>query len=186
MEWLGISMWSASMISLGARLPFDLDLVAGGVLGYLAADLASGLVHWFCDSVGDETTPLAGKLIIGPFREHHRDPQAMTRHGFAELTGNSACALLPVLVAAHLLAPPDWLAAAIWSFSLALFLTNLFHCWAHAEAVPRWIGWLQRRRLILSPQQHARHHQHGYTAAYCVTSGWMNPLLDRLLRWRHA
>ncbi len=41
--------------------------------GYLFADIASGLVHWFCDTFFEEKTPLLGKLLIQPFREHqHR------------------------------------------------------------------------------------------------------------------
>jgi plasmanylethanolamine desaturase len=50
--------------------------------GYLAADLASGLVHWFCDRFFEQDTPLIGRVLIHPFREHHREPRAMVRHGF--------------------------------------------------------------------------------------------------------
>jgi plasmanylethanolamine desaturase len=63
--------------------------------GYLLADLLTGLVHWFCDTFFDEATPLIGPGLIAPFREHHRDPLLMTRHGFLELTGSSFRAHAP-------------------------------------------------------------------------------------------
>ena len=60
---------------------------------YAAADWLSGLAHWFCDTFFDEDTPVIGAALIQPFRgEHHRDPLAMTRHGFLELNGNNCLA----------------------------------------------------------------------------------------------
>lgn len=151
-------------------------LAAGA--GWLAADCASGLVHWFADTFFEEDTPWIGPLLIQPFREHHRDPQAMTRHGFLELFGNSALALIPLLGAAFVapLAPPLQAAAAV--FALGLFATNLFHKWAHDSAPPALVRWLQSRWLILPPAHHFRHHTPGYDAAYCVTTGWTNAIAD--------
>ena len=75
-------------------------LLLAALGGYLLADVASGLTHWFCDSFFREDTPLIGPVLIHPFREHHRDPAAMTRHSFLELTGNSCLGVLPVLALA--------------------------------------------------------------------------------------
>lgn len=150
------------------------------------ADLASGLVHWFADRYLDPATPVLGPMLIEPFREHHRDPTAMTRHDFFEVSGNNGLATLPL--AALLLAagldggdPLWWKAAGVvaLAFSLAIFATNQLHAWAHAGRPPGWVRRLQRRRLVLSPEAHARHHAHGHDRAYCVTTGWLNPLLDR-------
>jgi ubiquitin-conjugating enzyme E2 variant len=38
---------------------------------------------------------------------------------------------------------------------------------------------LQRWGLILSQERHALHHA-DHQRAFCVTSGWLNPLLDRI------
>ena len=59
------------------------------------------------------------------------------------------------------------------------FGTNLFHKWAHAENPPVVGRWLQRAGLILGSARHQRHHR-DYSRGFCVTSGWMNPLLDAL------
>ncbi len=160
--------------------------VSGAILGWLVADLVSGLVHWFCDSFFREDSLLVGRLLIRPFREHHRNPLGMTRHCFLELMGNSCLAMIPTLAAAVWWSDgiaPLFETAALF-FYLALFATNLFHKWAHASVVPRPVRWLQSRWLILPPSCHQVHHQNGYTGAYCITNGWMNWPLDRLLRVR--
>lgn len=192
MEWGAIAGATALWLTLAARL-IDGGGFAGRVLwltaigataGYLAGDLMSGVVHWFCDTFFEETTPLVGRVLILPFREHHRDPLAMTRHGFAEIAGNSCLALLPLLaLVAALPAPvrPAWLAVygGLLVFSLVAVLTNQLHKWAHSAAVPGFVPQLQATGLILRPQRHAAHHR-TQAEAYCVATGWMNPSLDRL------
>jgi ubiquitin-conjugating enzyme E2 variant len=165
-------------------------LPTAAVAAVLAADLVSGLVHWTCDRFFSETTPVIGRMLIHPFREHHRDPRAITRHGLFELCGNNALAvLLPVagLVAAGAPRPTAQSVAVhgfVISFATAVFATNQFHKWAHAERCAAPVRWLQRARLILSPEVHDRHHRGDFSAGYCVTTGWLNPLLDacRVLR----
>ena len=120
-----------------ARKPRDAaGCLLAAAAGWLAADFASGLVHWFADTFFEEDTPCIGPLLIQPFREHHRDPQAMTRHGFLELTGNSCLVLLPVVGAALALPLSPFLQAAVAAFAFGLFATNLFHKWAHDPAPP--------------------------------------------------
>lgn len=152
-------------------------------LGHLIADLAGGLVHWFADEFFEEDTPLLGPLLIHGFREHHRNPRDIALHGVMEVSGYNALATLPVL-AALLLLPVETTAARFGQLCVLALLcsvaaTNQLHRWAHADAVPALVDWLQRHRLILSPEGHARHHDRG-DRAYCVTAGWWNPPLDAL------
>jgi ubiquitin-conjugating enzyme E2 variant len=167
-----------------------LVLCACAVVGYAAADLMSGVIHWFGDTFFAEDTPVIGSAFIHPFREHHRDPLAITRHGFLEVNGNNCFALLPLLLPTWLLGAPaesgdpvPWLpfqAAALF-FSIATFGTNQFHKWAHQPGPPaRPIEWLRRAHLILDPEHHAGHHRAPHRSSYCVTVGWLNPLLDAL------
>jgi ubiquitin-conjugating enzyme E2 variant len=155
------------------------------VLGVLCADFATGAVHWFCDRFFDEDTPILGQALIRPFREHHVDPQGMVRHGLLELHGNSTIPVIAVLGAVQLAelspASPGTVALHLWLFSLCTssIATNQFHMWAHAPSVPAPVRWLQRHGVILSPERHALHHDGRFDRSYCMTSGWMNPLLDR-------
>ena len=41
-----------------------LPFVSGAALGFLAADMASGVLHWFCDTYFESTTPFIGPMFI--------------------------------------------------------------------------------------------------------------------------
>jgi ubiquitin-conjugating enzyme E2 variant len=152
-------------------------------IGYLVADFVSGLVHWFADSFFEENAALIGPLFIEPFREHHRDPAGITRHGFFEITGNNCLVTIPVLAAFWLWGERTgpFAVALVLSTALAVFATNPIHRWAHSrkQDLPRSVVWLQQRGLILSAHHHAKHHAGANERAYCVTCGWLNPVLDR-------
>jgi plasmanylethanolamine desaturase len=161
-------------------------LAAGAFVGYLLADLLSGTVHWFCDSFFSPDTPLIGRLMIYPFRDHHDHPDAIIRYRFLEQDCTNYMILVPPLLIAWWSVTPDaatggivFLYGLLLGFAVGSFGTNLFHKWAHAKHVPHGVRWFQRRGLILSPEAHQRHHD-AYTHGFCVTNGWMNRVLDPL------
>lgn len=181
--WMVLALRLAAAESTSSRLAW---LVLGVALGYLAADFFSGIVHWFCDTFFEESTPLIGRMLIEPFREHHRDALAMTRHGLAEIAGNSCLAVAPLLAAVAFLAPPATGApfslvahAALLTFAVGAVITNQFHKWAHLPVAPRAVVRLQRAGLVLRPAHHAGHHR-TQAEAYCVATGWLNPVLDQI------
>jgi hypothetical protein len=173
----------------GMRSPADVATVSAMfAAGYVMADLLTGFVHWFCDTFFDVSTPIIGPGLIAPFREHHRDPLQMTRHGFLELTGSSFRGLAPLLAGFVGLGPSIPLAAQAFVLALAsgAVATNLLHRWAHEPDPPAPARALQALGLVLTPERHARHHAPPYAAGYCVTSGWLNPLCERLRLWSRA
>lgn len=153
------------------------------LVGLICADFVSGLVHWLADTFGSVKMPLIGPAYIAPFREHHHDPLEITRHDFIEVNGNNCVVILLFLpFVANVQAAVGAQAAAwleLWTvaFTIAIFLTNQVHSWAHADRVPRVVAWLQEKRLILNRQDHARHHTPPHDTYYCITFGWLNPLL---------
>ena len=162
-------------------------LLAGCLLaGYLLSDLMSGAVHWLADRFGSTSMPFLGPNFIRPFRDHHVDPDDITRHGFVETNGNSCLIIVVPLMLVYHLVPLDganWrlvLNATIWSLCLSIIATNQFHKWAHCEHPPASVRWLQRYRIILSPEHHLIHHQAPYDTHYRITTGWLNPLLAKL------
>lgn len=172
-------------LALAADAPVWIVLPAF-LVGYLFADFVSGAAHWFCDTFFEEDTPVIGKILIQPFRDHHVHPRRILHYRFLEQdTTNFFLMLPPLAVAFWLAAPrPGSVAALFWcSCLLGLAVgscgTNLFHKWAHSPNPPAVARWLQRAGLILSPERHRRHHS-DYSRGFCVASGWMNPLLDAL------
>ncbi len=162
-----------------------LALIAAPI-GWLAADLLSGLLHWALDSFGSVRTPLIGQAFIRPFREHHVDPEEMTRHDFVETHGASCFAALPLLAAACFV-PWMFVQALLTFIALGALATNQCHKWAHMEeaATPKLVLWAQRRRLVLPREHHRLHHTAPFDSHFCMSSGWLNAPLNALLRaWR--
>lgn len=154
-------------------------------IGVVVADAVAGLAHWFADRFFAPTTPGIGPWLIAPFREHHVDPGSIGRHDFFEVSGSNALTCIPLAAALFLLPGAEGFGSALLGLAAiasvaALFATNQFHGWAHAASPPRFARLLQRAGLVLTPEAHARHHRGEHDRAYCVTSGWLNPLLDRV------
>jgi hypothetical protein len=192
-----LSVWAFTGCWIGALVVLLPDLLSGDHLrttglavipcllaGYLVADFLAGSVHWLADRYFDPETPVLGPMLIAPFREHHVDSASIGRHDFFEVSGNNALVCIPVVLALFALPPlADSVSISFALFGLsvtaALVATNQFHGWAHAEAPPAFARWLHQLGLILTPERHALHHRADHDRAYCVTSGWLNPLLDR-------
>lgn len=177
--WLVVRLWPAMRASPWWAL-------SAALLGYLAADLISGLVHWGADTWCSVDLPVLGRSFLRPFREHHLDPTAITRHDFAETNGNNCLVSLPVLALAVFLAPqnpedqnPFW-SAFLGALVFWVMCTNQFHKWAHTAFPRAPVTWLQRCHLVLPPAHHATHHAYPYTRSYCITTGWMNGPLNAL------
>jgi len=183
----------------GAPAETALGVVVGGAfVAYLAADLASGLVHFLADNFGHEGMPYLGPAFIRPFRHHHVDPKAMTLHDFVETNGNNSLICVPAAGLAYLSLPAQLtVPAAAWASFVAwlmiwVFMTNQFHKWSHLDRPAAWVRALQRTRLILSPEHHDVHHRPPFDTYYCITSGWLNPIfrqvgffprLEAAIRW---
>ena len=156
------------------------------LIAYALADFVSGFVHFLADNFGSSDTPLFGKAFVMPFRDHHTDPTGILRHPFMIANGNNCLVALPPLLLILLFVPVDttfsgYLFGTFFlAFSLAIFLTNQFHKWAHMEAPPRLVEWFQARGLILSRSHHDIHHVSPFDTYYCITAGWWNPLLQRI------
>lgn len=157
----------------------------GMVGGYLWADFVSGFVHFLADNFGSVRTPFLGPVFFRTFREHHVDPEAITRHSFLEVNGANCLVSIPFAATTFYFCPVRTslfgLAFATFMvlFLFGIFLTNQFHRWAHLPVRPGWLRRLQATGLILTPEGHALHHKPPYDTYYCITSGLLNPLLAR-------
>src|SRR5262245_17442211 len=103
-ELLAIAAFVILAAGLGWRVGVSLDGLAefivvalSIVIGYVLADLISGIVHWLADRYGTETTPVLGANFIRPFREHHIDPKAIAQHDFIETNGSNCIVSAPCM-----------------------------------------------------------------------------------------
>ncbi len=165
-----------------AALAIPLALVLG--------DFVGGLVHWGGDTYFSEDTPVVGSALIKPFRQHHIFPRDICTHTFVSLVGNVCILAVPVLaLCLYMLwvSQHGLLAFAIWCTTLmaaATAATNVFHKWAHQEKPSAGVRWLQRMRLVLEPRHHQIHHTEPFETHYCITNGWLNPLLNKIKFFR--
>ena len=161
-------------------------ILSSFIFSYLLADFISGLVHFIGDTFGTETTPLFGKSFIQPFREHHTDPKAMTKHDFIETNGNNCIISIPAMILIFFTIDPSFNYLFFFLFSSFtflmgfIFITNQIHKWAHVEKPPKLIQILQNNSFILSPHHHSKHHAYPYDKYFCITTGWLNPLLTKM------
>ena len=180
-ELLSVCVFSVLVFSNAAMLvvsPWLLPLA--GLIGWLLADLLSGLAHWAGDRFGSERTPVLGPALIRPFREHHSDPRAMTRHDFIEVNGASCLGCVPVLLICLYL--DGFLQAMVLCTSVGVLLANQCHKWAHTQRPPGFVTNLQKIGLILRAEEHRLHHRSPYNSHYCTASGWLNRPLNLLLK----
>lgn len=158
-------------------------------LGVAAIDLLSGVVHWACDRFGDASTPVLGPLLIRAFREHHVHPRQMVEHDWIETNGEPCFLSALALTVLAFVAPGVQsgigvaLVTIVWTMAAVGSWANQVHKWAHMSRAPRWARLLQHAGLALRPNEHACHHQAAHDSGYCISTGWMNPLVDRLGLW---
>lgn len=165
-----------------AALAIPLALVLG--------DFVGGLVHWAADTYFSEDTPVVGRTLIKPFREHHLFPRDICTHTFVSIVGNVCILAVPILalclyllwVSQHGLLAFGILCATL--MTAATVATNVFHKWAHEEKPSAGVRWLQRMRLVLEPRHHQIHHTEPFEMHYCITNGWLNPLLNKIKFFR--
>ncbi|PAA89818.1 hypothetical protein BOX15_Mlig026457g1 [Macrostomum lignano] len=168
-------------------------VLVGALAGILTADFFSGLVHWGADTWGSVDIPVLGKAFLRPFREHHIDPTAITRHDFIETNGDNFAVCVPVLAymtarlmsadQAAIQAEYNWL-AYLYMLILFVSLTNQFHKWSHTYfGLPWYINALQAMHLILPKRHHRIHHVSPHETYFCITTGWLNYPLELIGFW---
>jgi ubiquitin-conjugating enzyme E2 variant len=168
------------------RSDHTVAIVLALFFGLISSDFVSGLVHWAADTWGSADWPILGKTLIRPFREHHVDPLAMTRHDLIESSGSTCLISLPIFAAVEMIqlkaesAFPIFFATWITSMVIFSFFTAHIHIWAHRKENPSWVVFLQKSHLILSSKNHSFHHVPPFQRNYCMTTGWLNPFLNRI------
>ena len=170
-------------------------LLAASISGFIVADFVSGFVHWAADTWASVDTPVLGKALLRPFREHHVDPKAMTLHDYIETNGSNCLIAVPWATGALFipLNVEGWQGAGLFAMTTIgsmifwVMMTNQIHKWSHFEQheLPAIVRWAQRLHLVLPPTHHDIHHTAPFDRYYCITTGWLNWPLTKLGFFRH-
>lgn len=151
------------------------------LLCILVADFLTGLIHWVEDTYGLPSWPLLGASVIEPNILHHENQLHFTMGSVLyrnyQVFAFGAAALAIVYVT-------GWLT---WQLALTLCLASMgneVHAWAHKRPKSRVVRLLQDMKLLICPEQHARHHRKPYDTNFCTLTNWLNPVLDALAFWR--
>lgn len=151
------------------------------ILGWLLADLLSGIFHWWEDRIPSEKMPVMGQWLIAPNRLHHREPLAFTKGTFRDRNQATIVGAAVVSVIWLLIAGPSvfWFAT-----TLGGMVTTEVHRYAHQPKKANLVlHIMQETGFIQSPKHHAKHHRPPSNVAYCILTDWMNPVLDALKVW---
>ena len=143
------------------------------LLGWYVADLITGIYHYFIDNYGSPKTPFFGKQIE-EFQIHHQRPRDFLKHNAWHSLKLPLLGSIPFFILSFI-NPYFFLPLAI-----GLACSQLFHKWAHQE-VPWYIWIFQVTGIILSPDEHQKHHT-TFDHSYCIVNGWSNGLLNFVLK----
>ncbi|KAK7333541.1 hypothetical protein VNO80_30316 [Phaseolus coccineus] len=174
------------LISLGESIKGAMDLnmwvepIIASWVGYILADLGSGVYHWAIDNYGDGSTPIVGAQIEA-FQGHHKWPWTITRREFANnlhaLARAVSFTVLPIVLVCH----DPVVQGFVGVCSGCIMFSQQFHAWAHGtkSRLPPLVVALQEAGVLVSRSQHAAHHRPPYNNNYCIVSGVWNEFLDK-------
>lgn len=152
-----------------------LEPILAGFVGYLFADLGSGVYHWGIDNYGGASTPIFGSQIDA-FQGHHKWPWTITRRQFANNLNALARVITFFVLPIDLLCRDPILLGFVGMASGCIMFSQQFHAWAHGtkSKLPPIVVALQDAGILVS-----RGHRAPYNNNYCIVSGIWNEFLDQ-------
>lgn len=172
-----IALAKSIVASVGSHIWVTSTLAC--LVGYIVADLMSGIYHWGIDNYGDATTTIFGTQIEA-FQGHHKMPWLITTRPLAynldTLAQGTTLTVLPIVLFCN----GPMLLAFVGTFAASILFSQQFHAWSHStkSKLPPIIVTLQDLGVLLSRSQHAAHHRAPYNSKYCIVSGIWNKFLD--------
>lgn len=156
-----------------------LEPMLAGYIGYILADLGSGVYHWGIDNYGDASTSLFGSQIDA-FQGHHKWPWTITRRQFANNLHALARATTFTVLPLDILSDDASFNGFVSVCAGCIMFSQQFHAWAHGtkSKLPPLVVALQDAGVLVSRAQHAAHHRPPYNNNYCIVSGIWNRFLD--------
>ena len=186
-----IVAWCASWLLIHAQArPTGLVLLVVVLVGVFLGDLFTGFVHWMTDTWFDEVMLTR---VVSIAREHHLYPYNIVGYSFRDYVGYTSWPAVmmfgPILPFLLLFGsePSSIRYGFVLVFSevcLLSFFGTHFHRFGHQRSDSRFVQFLQKAHILITPQYHALHHGGTHTTHYCVVTGWANVVCDAIGFWR--
>ena len=191
---LAAGAWTAfnlatDIASAGSALGVVAKVATSGaalVGGYLAADVASGLMHHWADQYADPNSENKHvKKFAKQSQRHHFHPTKLGNYTPSYWAHPlSLVAWAPLAAVSAVGAPAPLLAAALGLVGGTTHYGN-FHNWAHMpnRKVPAVGKALQKAGLAIDKKAHGKHHGLPWNSDYCIVNGAMNKPLNAMEFW---
>ncbi|KAI5641829.1 hypothetical protein M9H77_00377 [Catharanthus roseus] len=154
--------------------------VLAALVGYVLADLGSGVYHWGIDNYGNAETPVFGAQIEA-FQGHHKWPWTITRRQFANNLHALSRAITFTVLPIDLICNDPVLLGFVGTCAGCIMFSQQFHAWSHStkSKLHPLVVALQDAGILVSRSMHAAHHRAPYNNNYCIVSGIWNEFLDK-------
>ncbi|VVA22751.1 PREDICTED: transmembrane 189 [Prunus dulcis] len=157
-----------------------LEPILAGLVGYVLADLGSGIYHWGIDNYGSALTPIVGAQIEA-FQGYNKWPWTITRRQFANNLHVVARVVTFMVLPIDVVCDDPIVHGLVAVCSGSIMFCQQFHAWAHStkSQLPPVVVALQDLGILVSRSQHAAHHWKPYNNNHCIASGVWNGFLDK-------
>lgn len=146
------------------------------------ADFVSGLVHWLEDAYARPDMKFVGRIAEENLRHHARPREFISKSWWESSSDLLLIGLVATLVALLTHTFSGWLLL----FVVLTINANQIHKWSHQgpRENPAIVTWLQQKKILQTPREHARHHSGEKNTNYCVITNYLNPLLEKIGFWK--
>jgi hypothetical protein len=164
-----------------------MNIILQIILGFLLADVVTGIFHWFEDSYLDYCVdiPIVGR-IAKDNELHHYFPRTIVSCSYWENMRVTFPLTITILIILYLLNRSLFKNIyLISSFAFFCITSNLLHRFSHMRECEnnRFTIFLQNTGILCSHKHHLIHHTIN-TGRYCVMSEYSNHILDSIYFWR--
>jgi hypothetical protein len=157
------------------------------LIGFILADLITGIFHWFEDTYLDYCIHLP---IIGTIAKdnelHHYFPRSIIAYSYLDHISLSLPLTIIILIIVYIINKSIFkLYFFLASFAFFSITSNIFHRFSHMRDCENNIVVIQLQKIgILCSHSHHSLHHTSVNDKYCVISEYNNYILDTVYFWR--
>ena len=174
---------TGSPAALAGKVALNAGMAVGG---YLAADVASGVLHHWADNYAnpDSKNKLVQKFSRQAHR-HHFHPTRLGNYTPAAWAAPLSFVAWAPLVAGNVLGLPAPLMTGALAMTAGMTHYGNFHYWSHQsdKKTPKIGHLLRKMNLAVERKNHMVHHKVPWNSDFCIVNGAMNKPLNAMKFW---